>query len=128
MQEGAKHMLTYFAFDLIHVEGQNPRDLPLKARKEILADVLQGVDQDRLRLSEHIETGGAELLHEACKLQAEGIVSKRATGKYTSGRSSDWLKMKCLHEQEFVIEAILCPPTRFMAWALCCWVTTKMAI
>jgi len=112
MQEGAKHDLTYFAFDLLHVEGKSPRDLPLKGRKQLLADVLQGVDQGRLRLSEHIETGGAELLHEACKLQAEGIVSKRATGKYTSGRSSDWLKMKCLHEQEFVIGGYTLPTNK----------------
>lgn len=112
MQEGAKHDLTYFAFDLLHVDGKSPRDLSLKKRKELLADLLQGVNQDRLRLSEHIETGGAELLHEACKLQAEGIVSKRAAGKYTSGRSSDWLKMKCLHEQEFVIGGYTLPTNK----------------
>ena len=110
MQEDAQHVLTYFAFDLLHVEGKSPRDLPLRSRKELLNDVLQGADEDRLRVSEHIETGGAKLLHEACKLQAEGIVSKRASGRYTPGRSGDWLKMKCLHEQEFVVGGYT-PPT-----------------
>jgi bifunctional non-homologous end joining protein LigD len=109
MQEGAKHELTYFAFDLLHIDGRSPRDLSLKERKGLLSNVLTGVDEDKLRLSEHIETGGAELLREACKLKAEGIVSKRAAGKYVPGRSHDWLKMKCLHEQEFVVGGYTLP-------------------
>jgi bifunctional non-homologous end joining protein LigD len=109
MQEGAKHVLTYFAFDLLHVNGTSTRGLPLSQRKELLGELLEGADGDRLRVSEHIETGGAELLREACKLQAEGIVSKRATGKYIAGRSGDWLKMKCLHEQEFVVGGYTLP-------------------
>ncbi|HMF54492.1 MAG TPA: non-homologous end-joining DNA ligase, partial [Edaphobacter sp.] len=112
MQEGKKHALTYFAFDLLHLEGRSTRELSLKERKALLSDVLRGADEDRLRLSEHIETGGAELLREACKLQAEGIVSKRADGKYMSGRSGGWLKMKCLHEQEFVIGGYTLPTNK----------------
>ncbi|RZU43467.1 DNA ligase D [Edaphobacter modestus] len=112
MQQGAKNALTYFAFDLLHLEGKNTRNLPLKQRKEVLGALLQGVDEDRLRLGEHIETGGAALLREACKLQAEGIVSKRASGKYVSGRSGDWLKMKCLHEQEFVVGGYTLPTNK----------------
>lgn len=109
MQEGANHELTYFAFDLLHLDGRSTRELPLRERKDLLSEVLQGADGDVLRLSEHIETGGAELLREACKLQAEGIVSKRADGKYLPGRSRDWLKMKCLHEQEFVVGGYTLP-------------------
>jgi bifunctional non-homologous end joining protein LigD len=109
MQEGAKHDLTYFAFDLVHLDGRNTRGLTLKERKELLAELLAGNDGDRVRVSEHIETGGAELLREACKLQAEGIVSKRASSKYTSDRSSDWIKTKCLHEQEFVVGGYTLP-------------------
>jgi DNA ligase D len=109
MQEGAKHHLTYFAFDLLHIDGRSPRDLSLKERKELLSKILIGASDDTLRLSEHIETGGAELLREACRLKAEGIVSKRAAGKYVAGRSHDWLKMKCLHEQEFVVGGYTLP-------------------
>ena len=109
MQEGAKHELTYFAFDLLHLDGRSTRELSLKERKDLLSEVLQGANGDVLRLSEHIETGGAQLLREACKLQAEGIVSKRAAGKYVPGRSGDWLKMKCLHEQEFVVGGYTLP-------------------
>lgn len=109
MQEGSKQELTYFAFDLLHLDGRSTRELSLRERKDLLPEVLEGANEDVLRLSEHIETGGAELLHEACKLQAEGIISKRADGKYLPGRSREWLKMKCLHEQEFVVGGYTLP-------------------
>ena len=102
-QDGATNPLTYFAFDLLHVEGHNPRDLPLIERKGILAELLSSGDGDEVRLSEHLETSGAEMFKHACELHAEGILSKRADARYKSGRSGDWLKSKCLHEQEFVI-------------------------
>ncbi|HEY5331396.1 MAG TPA: DNA ligase D [Acidobacteriaceae bacterium] len=101
-QEGAHNPLTYFCFDLLHIDGRNPRDLGLRQRKAILADVL--ADQtDIVRYSEHLDTGGEAMFHKACELHAEGIVSKRAAAKYSPGRSGDWLKSKCLREQEFVI-------------------------
>jgi bifunctional non-homologous end joining protein LigD len=108
-QDGAKNVLTYFCFDLLHVEGRNARELPLVARKEILAQVLDGADEDLLRVSEHLDTDGGEMLHKACEFHAEGIVSKRAAGHYSPGRGGDWLKMKCLHEQEFVVGGYTLP-------------------
>jgi bifunctional non-homologous end joining protein LigD len=100
--DGAKHTLTYFAFDLLHLDGRNMRKLPLVERKRMLAELLRDVPEP-VRLSEHIETGGEEMFHKACELHAEGIVSKRADGLYVAGRSGDWLKSKCLREQEFVV-------------------------
>ncbi|MEO7028269.1 MAG: DNA ligase D [Acidobacteriaceae bacterium] len=101
-QEGAKNALTYFCFDLLHIEGRNPRELGLRQRKALLADVLSG-EGEVVRLSEHLDSGGEAMFHQACELHAEGIVSKRAAGKYAPGRSGDWLKSKCLREQEFVV-------------------------
>ncbi|WP_348270083.1 DNA ligase D [Edaphobacter paludis] len=108
-QDGATNLLTYFCFDLLHVDGHNMRELPLKQRKEMLGNVLDGANGDHLRMSEHLETNGEELFHKACELHAEGIVSKKAMGRYSSGRSGDWLKMKCLHEQEFVVGGFTLP-------------------
>jgi bifunctional non-homologous end joining protein LigD len=108
-QEGARHQLTYFCFDLLHLNGHNTRSLPLRDRKELLAEVLANANADILRLSEHLETDGPALFHNACKMHAEGIVSKRAAAKYSSGRTSDWIKCKCLHEQEFVIGGFTLP-------------------
>jgi len=101
-QEGANNPLTYFCFDLLHIDGRNPRDLGLRQRKDILAQVIEGQD-DIVRFSEHIDTGGEAMFQKACELHAEGIISKRAAARYISGRSGDWLKSKCLREQEFVI-------------------------
>jgi bifunctional non-homologous end joining protein LigD len=53
--------------------------------------------------------GGGEVFKKACELHAEGIVSKRAASKYSNGRSGDWLKLKCVHEQEFVIGGFTLP-------------------
>ena len=108
-QEGAKNLLTYFCFDLLHMDGRNIRQLPLKERKEILGNVLDGANSDLLRINEHIEADGEELFHKACELHAEGIVSKKATGRYLPGRGGDWLKMKCLYEQEFVVGGFTLP-------------------
>jgi bifunctional non-homologous end joining protein LigD len=108
-QDGAKNVLTYFCFDLLHMDGHNLRELPLKQRKKMLGGVLDGVNGDVLRVSEHLETDSEELFRKACELHAEGIISKKAAGRYASGRGSDWLKMKCLHEQEFVVGGFTLP-------------------
>ncbi len=102
-QEGATNPLTYFCFDLLHLEGRDTRGLSLLRRKELLAEVLARGDGDAVRLSEHIETSGEVMFKHACELHAEGIVSKRAEEAYKSGRGGDWLKSKCLREQEFVV-------------------------
>ena len=107
-QEGAKHELTYFLFDLLHINGHDPRDLPLIRRKEILAAILAS-SGEVVRLSEHLESNGAILFKKACELHAEGIVSKRASAKYVSGRTTEWLKCKCIFEQEFVIGGFTLP-------------------
>ncbi|MEO6815267.1 MAG: DNA ligase D [Edaphobacter sp.] len=109
LQDGAKNVLTYFCFDLLHVDGHNLRELPLKQRKEILGSVVSGANEELIRVSEHLETGGEALFRKACELHAEGIVSKKAAGRYSSGRNGDWLKMKCLHEQEFVVGGFTLP-------------------
>jgi bifunctional non-homologous end joining protein LigD len=101
--------LTYFVFDLLHIDGRNPRNLQLRDRKSLLSEILAHADPHTLRLSEHLESDGPTIFRNACKLRAEGIVSKRASAKYTSGRSSDWLKCKCLHQQEFVIGGYTLP-------------------
>jgi bifunctional non-homologous end joining protein LigD len=106
--KGARNHLTYFVFDLLHLDGQSLRGLPLVERKAILATLLEGASED-VRLSEHLETSGEVMFHRACELHAEGIISKRASGRYTSGRTSDWLKLKCVHEQEFVVGGFTLP-------------------
>jgi bifunctional non-homologous end joining protein LigD len=101
-QEGARKQLTYFAFDLLHLDGHNLRGLPLVDRKAILEQQLKGIDGD-IQFSQHLQADGEVVFRKAAELHAEGIISKRAASPYVSGRGSDWLKVKCIHEQEFVI-------------------------
>lgn len=100
---------TYFAFDLLHLDGHNLRGLPLLERKRILQDVLSGSGTEMLRLSEHIQGDAQEIFRKACELGSEGIVSKLADGKYLSGRGGSWLKSKCYREQELVIGGFTLP-------------------
>jgi bifunctional non-homologous end joining protein LigD len=101
-QNNEAHPLTYFVFDLLHLDGHNTRNSPLRERKQLLAEILPPTDE-ALRLSEDIAGHGPTIFHHACDLHAEGIISKRADAPYRPSRSSDWLKSKCLREQEFVI-------------------------
>jgi bifunctional non-homologous end joining protein LigD len=107
-QEGVKKPLTYFAFDLLHLNGHNVRGLPLVERKSLLAQLLEDSGQF-VRFSEHIKSDGPNVFHKACEFHAEGIISKRVDSRYSAGRTSDWLKLKCVHEQEFVIGGFTLP-------------------
>jgi bifunctional non-homologous end joining protein LigD len=95
--------LTYFAFDLLWLDGEDLRRLPLVERKARLRKVLRG-SPPVLRFSEHFEEDGAAVFVNACRLGAEGIVSKLRDGAYQVGaRAPDWQKTKCIKRQEFVV-------------------------
>jgi bifunctional non-homologous end joining protein LigD len=109
-QENAKRPLAYFAFDLLHLDGHNLRNLPLIERKQILKRILRaGGAGETIRLSEDIAGGGAAIFRKACELGTEGIVSKRADSKYSPGRGGSWQKIKCYREQELVIGGFTLP-------------------
>lgn len=111
-QEGREKNLTYFAFDLLHLDGHNTRKLPLLERKELLAAVLaQAGTNTPLHFSEHFRARGEEVFANACQLGAEGIVSKLGSSTYDSGRGHAWLKIKCIQEQELVIGGFT-PPSK----------------
>ncbi len=97
--------LIYFAFDLLHLDGADLTAMPLSERKQRLSAVLEpdGNADGAIRYSHDVRGQGDRLLAKACKLGVEGIVSKRAGGLYRPGRSREWLKIKCLARQEFVI-------------------------
>jgi len=94
--------LTYYVFDILELDGRDLRAAPLRRRKEILRNVLQGAPED-IRYSEDVEGHGDRVLAHACRLGLEGIVSKQADKPYESRRTFSWLKCKCLGNEEFVI-------------------------
>jgi len=91
-----------FGFDLLHLDGWDLRDSPLIERKRLLAKLV-GKRDARLRYSEHAGGHGRELLPAACAHGLEGIISKRVTSPYVSGRGGSWTKTKCANAQEFVV-------------------------
>ena len=102
LSEGRSQDLVYFAFDLLFADGQDLRALPLRERKARLQALL-GADQPHLRYVEHFETSGDAVWRSACRLELEGIVSKRLDGAYREGRGEAWTKAKCRGGHEVVI-------------------------
>jgi bifunctional non-homologous end joining protein LigD len=94
--------LVFFAFDLLFDRGEDLRPLPLIDRKRRLEGLLDGA-APVLRYVEHLESPGDAVLQSACRLELEGIVSKRADAPYQSGRTDTWTKAKCRGGQEVVL-------------------------
>jgi bifunctional non-homologous end joining protein LigD len=94
--------LVFFLFDLLHLDGVDLRPLPLLDRKAKLAELLKRATRG-LVYHEHLTGDGRAILKQACKLKAEGIVSKRVDAPYSPGNRGLWVKTKCLNRQEFVV-------------------------
>lgn len=94
--------LSYFAFDLLHLNGDDLRGRPLVERKKRLRRILDPAI-GAIVLSEHVKGSGSQLIAKACAMNLEGIVSKRADAAYRSGRGTAWVKSKCVGKSEYVI-------------------------
>ena len=96
--------LAFFAFDLLWLDGASVRDKPLSRRKQLLQDVLGDPDPSRrIQYVSHTDTAGPKFFELICELGLEGVVSKRLTSRYRSGRTRSWLKTKNFVESEFVV-------------------------
>src|SRR5271163_672020 len=94
--------LVYFAFDLLHLDGEDLMRLPLLERKARLEALLADAPPV-LRFSCHIIGNGARVFEEGSKLGVEGMVSKQVDKPYLPGNRGVWVKTKFLNRQEFVI-------------------------
>jgi bifunctional non-homologous end joining protein LigD len=95
--------LAFFVFDLLAVDGEDLRTLPLVERKERLAAIVGGSKAGVIRPTDYIEGHGADVQEQACRLGLEGMVSKLKSSIYEGGRTRTWLKVKCGHRQEFIV-------------------------
>ncbi|HEX2111073.1 MAG TPA: DNA ligase D [Gaiellaceae bacterium] len=101
MQRGG-HPLVYYAFDLLELEGEPLLGLPLTERRARLDELLDRRNAV-VRLSETFDDGPA-LVEAASEQGFEGVIAKRASSRYEPGRRSrDWLKLKAIQQQEFLI-------------------------
>ncbi|MER8465988.1 ATP-dependent DNA ligase [Mesorhizobium sp. M1396] len=94
-----QHDLYFVAFDLLHLNGHDLRDMPLEERREILAEMMS--EGGRIQFSQPLPGDAKGIFHLVEQAGLEGMVSKRRDSKYRSGNSTNWLKAKCYAVGEF---------------------------
>jgi DNA ligase D-like protein (predicted ligase) len=96
-----------YVFDVVHLDGYDMRELPLRSRKALLR---RGFSfKGHVRYLTHRNAAGRDFYLDACARGLEGIIGKRAESTYRSARSREWLKFKCIAEQELVIGGFTVP-------------------
>ena len=106
ISNGKTGSLVYFAFDLLFEGAEDLRNLPLshrKARLQGYVDRIGKAEEGRLRFVDHFASSGQAVLESACRMDLEGVISKKLDAPYHAGRSSTWLKSKCRGRDEVVI-------------------------
>ena len=93
--------VVYCVFDVLQIDGEDLTDRPLLTRRARLARAIR--PGAALQLTEAWRHDSERRFAEACRSGWEGLIAKRADAPYAPGRSKDWLKLKCVWEQEFVI-------------------------
>jgi len=106
--KSGKGDLVLYVFDLLHLDGYDLRAVPLAERKAALAKIVAAMGEDGgIRFSEHIAGAGDTIFHHASRLGLEGIVSKKRSSPYRSGRVTDWVKVKCADRDPFVVAGFM---------------------
>ncbi|WP_187331376.1 MULTISPECIES: ATP-dependent DNA ligase [unclassified Mesorhizobium] len=94
-----QHDLYFVAFDLLHLNGHDLRDMPLEDRREILSEMIP--DGGRIQFSQALPGDAKAIFHLVDKAGLEGMVSKRKDSVYRSGNSTAWLKTKAFTINEY---------------------------
>jgi bifunctional non-homologous end joining protein LigD len=103
-EEGKKIVPVYFVFDLLFVDDKDTAKMATEDRKAELKHLLSALGPDSVvRFSDHVRGQGPQFFANAKRMGLEGVVSKRRNAPYRPGRTTDWLKTKAVHRQEFVV-------------------------
>ena len=97
------HSIILYAFDLLHLDGEDLRQQTLMERRASLKHLVGADDQSRIQFSDEFDGDGAALFKACAERALKGIVSKHSLAPYRSGRSKTWLKTKCFTESTFVV-------------------------
>jgi DNA ligase D-like protein (predicted ligase) len=100
-EQVAKYPVVYCVFDLLEADGEDLTGLPLVERRARLTRAVRS--SPALELTEAWRDESPRRFAAACQSGWEGLIAKRADAPYVAGRSKDWLKLKCVWEQEFVV-------------------------
>ena len=101
IEGGSNDEIVFYLFDAPYMAGHDLRRVPVEERRALLQGVLKETAQ--LRFSQEIEGSVGAIVESACKLGLEGVIGKRRGSFYVHRRSDDWIKLKCVRRQEFVI-------------------------
>jgi bifunctional non-homologous end joining protein LigD len=122
----------FYAFDLLSLNGEDLRYLPLTDRKHRLRGIVPQFGQ-RLLYCDHIESAGQELFDLVCKRDLEGIVAKRKYDPYLLDGSAAWLKIRNTdypqwagREELFEFERERSPDPEWENWNACTLVCEQM--
>ena len=109
--------LAFVAFDLLHLDGEDLRPMPLAERRALLWSILAPAEA-AIQFSQHVAGGGKQFYETVDRMSLEGMVSKRPDSSYRSGPTTAWLKTKCYQLSEFEVAAVLRergkPPVAYM--------------
>ena len=95
------HVVVFYAFDLLHLDGQDLTGRALSERRALLPRV---VEQSGVLLSQELPGTAAEVTAAVRRLGLEGVIAKRRDSRYDAGqRSGAWVKLKLDRQQEFVV-------------------------
>ncbi len=97
----AAYPVVLCVFDVLAIDGEELAGRPLLDRRARLAAAIQ--PSAALQLTEAWSGDSDRRFADACRSGWEGLIAKRVAAPYTPGRSKEWLKLKCVWEQEFVI-------------------------
>lgn len=88
-------------FDCLHYEGRDLTSQPWSVRRQVLEHAVS--PNEAIRLTPVLEGSFTQLFTAACRAGEEGLIGKRAGSPYRPRRSPDWVKLKCLREEDFVV-------------------------
>ncbi|MFP3547150.1 non-homologous end-joining DNA ligase [Rhizobium sp. SIMBA_035] len=92
----------FYAFDLLYLDGHDLQKMELSSRRHLLEELLDGRD-GAIRFSEQIEGDAVSIFHAACEHGLEGVIFKDPDSPYRSGRTGDWIKVKCIQSESFFV-------------------------
>jgi bifunctional non-homologous end joining protein LigD len=97
-RKSGREQVVYLVFDLLYLDGQDLRSLPLLRRKNLLKKLLRSIPN--VLYVDHIEEQGKQFFKLAVQRGLEGIVAKDGQSPYVSGVETwYWLKIKNRHFQ-----------------------------
>ena len=97
-----EHPASFIAYDILYYDDKSVIDLPVTERKKLIDKVLK--ENDRVTISRYVEENGKAIFDFTTEQNLEGIVAKKKSSLYYPGkRTKDWVKIKNMLDDDFVI-------------------------